>query len=55
MVRTNSCTPTLQLKDGDTQLRGTYFHPELVLKVLMWANTKLATEMEKIIWSAVIV
>ena len=46
---------TITKHNEGQDIKGTYFHPELVLKVLMWANTKLATEMEKIIWSAVIV
>ena len=25
----------------DVDIKGTYFHPDLVLKVLMWANVKL--------------
>jgi len=43
--RMNSCgcsVVTIAIKGGkDCPTAGTYFHPDLVLKVLMWANSKL--------------
>ena len=45
---------SIALKGGkDSPTAGTYFHPDLVLPILMWANKKLSDLMYDIIWKSI--
>lgn len=46
--------PYLAIDGGnDRDIVGTYYHPDLVLPILMWANKKLSDLMYDIIWKSI--